>query len=70
MKSIFKSKTFWVSIVWVIFNLANYFGYGFEYMDAEGVVNQDWGSVANAVFGGVMIVLRVLTNKGVYIVKQ
>lgn len=70
MKSIFKSKTFWVSIVWVIFNLANYFGYGFEYTDAEGVVDQDWGNIVNAVFGGMMIVLRVLTNKGVYIVKQ
>lgn len=70
MKSIFKSKTFWVSVVWMVLNIANFFGYGFEYTDAEGIVNQDWQNLVNAAFGGIMIILRVLTNKGVYIISK
>ena len=63
VKGLFQSKTFWVAFVWMLFSGANYFGYGFEYPDAEGVVNQDWSHLSNAIFGAVMIVLRVITQK-------
>lgn len=70
MKSVFKSKTFWIAFIWTILSVANYFGYGFEYSDAEQIVGQNWQDLVNAIFGAVMIVLRVITNKGVYILKR
>lgn len=70
MKSIFRSKTFWVALAWTLLSIANYFGYGFEYSDAEEIVGQNWQDLVNAIFGAVMIVLRGVTEKGVYIFKR
>lgn len=59
VKGFFASKTIWFALLFAAFSVANLFGY------ADYTPTTDVAEIVNLVVSAVVLVLRLLTNKGI-----